>query len=136
MIQIADNPAMHAAAVYIALLALGIMPLAVRVIRIRRGERIGIGDGGNRLLAQAVRVHGNYTEYAPFGLALLLALPLTASPAWSVHLVGLCLIVGRAAHAIGLSQTIGSSAGRVTGMVLTFAALIIGAAVLLWRVTH
>ena len=59
MIQFADNPSMHAAAVYIALLAPGLIPLAVRVIGIRRSQRIGIGDGGNRALAQAVRVHAN-----------------------------------------------------------------------------
>ena len=73
MIQFADNPAMRAAAVYIALLVLGVVPLAIRVVR------IGIGDGGNRALAQAIRVFANYEEYAPFGLALLLALPLAAS---------------------------------------------------------
>ena len=133
MIQFADNPAMHAAVIYIALLALGLIPLAFRVMGIRRRQRIGIGDGGNRDLAQAVRVHANYAENAPFGLALLLALPLAASPAWSVHLVGLCFVISRAAHAFGLSQTIGSSVGRVAGMVLTFAALITGAIVLLWR---
>ena len=124
---------MRAAVVYIALLALGLIPLAFRVIVIRRGRRIGIGDGGDRELAQRVRVHANYAENAPFGLALLLALPLAASPAWTVHAVGLCLVVGRAAHAIGLSQTIGSSLGRVAGMVHTFTALIFGAATLLWR---
>ena len=133
MIQIGDNPALRAAMVYIAVLAVGLIPLAFRVIGIRRGQRIGIGDGGNRELAQAVRVHANYAENAPFGLALLLALPLAASPAWCVHLVGLCLVIGRAAHAFGLSQTVGSSPGRVAGMILTFTALIIGAAILLWR---
>lgn len=133
MIQFADNPAMRAAVFYIALLALGIIPLAVRVIRIRRKELIGIGDGGNRALAKAIRAHANYAEYAPFGLALLLALPLAACPAWSVHLAGLCLVTGRAAHAAGLSRTSGSSAGRAAGMVLTFAALGIGAFMLLWR---
>lgn len=133
MIQFADNPALHAAALYIALLALGIIPLAVRVIRIRRAEMIGIGDGGNRALAKAIRVHANYAEYAPFGLALLLALPLAASPAWSVHLVGLCFVIGRAAHDVGLSQTAGASIGRAAGMVLTFGALVTGAIMLLWR---
>ena len=133
MIQIADNPALRAAVVYIALLALGLIPLAFRVIGIRRGQRIGIGDGGNRELAQAVRVHANYAENTPFGLALLLALPLAASPAWAVHVVGLCFVIGRAAHAVGLSQTIGSSLGRGAGMALTLGALIFGAAVLLWR---
>jgi uncharacterized protein len=133
MLQIADNPALHAASIYIALLVLGLVPLSLAVIRVRRGERIGIGDGGNRDLARLVRVHANYAEYTPFGLALLIALPLTGAPAWCVHAVGLALVIGRAAHAYGLSRTIGSSPGRVIGMVLTLSALIFGALVLMVR---
>ncbi len=134
MINPAENPAMQAAVIYIALLVLGLLPLAVSVIRLRRGKKIGIGDGGNRELAQAIRVHSNYAEYAPFGLALLLALPLVSSPVWAVHVVGLGLVIGRIAHAIGLSRSTGSSFGRVSGMVLTLSALAFGAAALLWQV--
>lgn len=133
MLQIADNPALRAAIIYIALLVIGVVPLAVRIIAIRRGERIGMGDGGNRPLARAIRVHANYVEYTTFGLALLLALPLSNNPAWCVHFVGLCLIIGRIAHAIGLTGSSGSSLGRVGGMILTFTALLGGAAILLWR---
>ena len=133
MVQIADNSAMHAAAAYIALLVLGLIPLSVAVIRIRRAQRIGIGDGGNRDLARAIRVQANYAEYTPFGLGLLLALPLSGAGVWSVHAVGLALVFGRAAHAFGLGRSIGSSPGRVAGMVATFAALIFGALVLLAR---
>ena len=133
MIQFENNPALRAATIYIALLALGLIPLAFRVIFVRRGQRIGIGDGGDRALAQRIRVHANYAENTPFGLALLLALPLAASPLWTVHAVGLCLICGRIAHAIGFSRTVGTSVGRVSGMALTFAALVFGAGALLWR---
>ena len=124
---------MHVAAAYIALLVLGLIPLSIAVIRIRRAQRIGIGDGGNRELARAVRVQANFAEYTPFGLALLIALPLSGAAPWSVHVLGLALLVGRAAHAFGLGRSVGSSPGRVGGMMLTFFALIFGAGVLLAR---
>ena len=131
MTQIASNPALRAALIYIAVLALGLLPLTFNVIRNRRANKIGINDGGNKEMAQAIRMHGNYAENVPFALALLLALPLAGAAAWSVHLVGLTMIAGRIAHAIGLSQTVGASAGRVGGMFLTWISLVAGALTLL-----
>ena len=132
MTDVAANSALQASIIYVALLVIGLVPLTLAVIRLRRGKRIGIGDGGNKELAKAIRVHANYAENTPFGLALLLALPLVATPAWAVHVVGLSLLVGRTAHAIGLNQSTGSSLGRVLGMVLTQMALLFGAVLLLW----
>ena len=51
-----------------------------------------------------------------------------------MHGVDICRVIGRLAHAIGLSRSIGSSFGRTSGMMLTFAALLGGAGLLLWRV--
>lgn len=74
-----------------------------------------------------MRVHANFTETAPFGSALLILMGLMTSPAWALHLVGLLLVVSRFAHAYGLAQSSGSSAGRVAGMIGTNTALILGA---------
>ena len=131
MTQIAGNPALRAALIYIALLVLGLLPLTFHVIRNRRDAKVGINDGGNKSLAQAIRVHGNYCENVPFALALLLALPLAGAAAWSVHLTGLAMILGRIAHAFGLAQSTGVSPGRVAGMALTWLSLIAGALTLL-----
>jgi uncharacterized protein len=133
MNELAPNPAMAIAAIYIAILIVGLLPLTLFVIRIRRSKRIGIGDGGNKELAKAVRVHANYVENVPFGLVLLLALAVVDSPLWTIHVLGLGLVVGRTAHALGLSKSTGSSTGRVAGMVLTQTALVFGALVLLWQ---
>ena len=132
MNELVANPALHAAAIYIAILAIGLFPLTLMVIRLRRGNSIGIGDGGNRELAKAIRIHANYTENVPFALAILLALPLLGAATWSIHVVGLSVIIGRAAHAFGLSRTTGSSVGRVAGMVLTQCGVLFGAFMLLW----
>ena len=123
--------AFGAACFYAALLILGTIILQTRVILQRRGKRIGVGHGQDRDLQRAVRVHGNYAENVPFALAALILLGQTGAPVWPVHFVGVLMIVGRIAHAIGLTQSPGSSIGRVAGMVLTQAALLIGAIVLL-----
>lgn len=132
----ASPQALAFAASYTALLALMGFILTVRVILVRRGEKIALGDGANRLLLKRIRAHGNFCENAPFLIAILILLALLSSPEWLVHLVGLMGLTGRVLHAIGLSKTSGPSFGRVAGMVLTFGALIVGALALLvlaWR---
>jgi uncharacterized protein len=132
MNELASSPAMQAAAIYIAILAIALFPLTIMVIRLRRGNSIGIGDGGNKELARVIRIHANYTENVPFALAVLLSLALIAAPVWIIHVVGLSVVIGRAAHAFGLSRTTGSSVGRVAGMVLTQSGILLGAFLLLW----
>ena len=62
-----------------------------------------MGDGGQRLLQRYIRAHGNFAEYAPFGLLLLLLVELGGWPGWLVHCSGSALVGGRAAHAWSFS---------------------------------
>jgi uncharacterized membrane protein YecN with MAPEG domain len=78
-----------------------------------------------------IRVHGNFCENAPFAMALLILLPLVGASLIIVHAVGVLFLAGRVAHAYGLSQTAGSSAGRVAGMIITLTSLLLGAGSLL-----
>ncbi len=48
-----------------------------------------------------------------------------------VHGLGLCLLVGRAAHAWGVSQARENFRFRVAGMAMTFTTLLVSAAYLL-----
>ena len=123
--------ALKIGASYAALIVLMGVGLTYLVINQRRTKKIGIGDGGDRTAARLIRVHGNFCENAPFALALLILLPLLGAGGWTIHAVGALFLVGRIAHAVGLSGSAGSSLGRVVGMVLTHAALIVGAVALL-----
>jgi uncharacterized membrane protein YecN with MAPEG domain len=126
-----------AAGLYVGLLILMSIVLQFRVIRLRRSKLIGIGDGQDKELARAIRVHGNFTENVPFGMAGLIMLALIDAQAVLIHGVGLLLIAGRIAHAVGLNRTAGKSVGRVAGMVMTLCALGVCALALvaaaLWR---
>jgi uncharacterized protein len=94
--------------------------LSVKVIKLRRKFRIGVGNGGNEELARAVRVHGNFMEQVPLTLLGMAMLEIQELPFFFVHLLGLLLLVGRILHAKGLGASAGKTKGRFLGMAMTF----------------
>lgn len=127
------SPSVSAAALHTGLLILMGVALQLRVIRLRRSRLIGIGDGKDKELALAIRVHGNFVENAAFGIGGLIMMALIGAPAAAVHGVGVLLLAGRIAHAMGLGKTAGASPGRVAGMVLSISALTLAAITLILR---
>ena len=119
-------------ALYAGLLALLLVGLSINVIRLRWRYRQGLGDGGHQALARAVRVQGNFIEYAPLGLVLLWLLETAGFNALVVHGLGVALVAGRVAHGWGLNQSDGPSIGRAVGMGLTFTVLILGGVLALY----
>lgn len=85
---------------------------------------MGLGDGGHKDLAQAIRVHGNFVEYVPFALLLLLLVEMQHDSVWPVHILGGLLVAGRVLHAAGLSRSSNTSFGRFFGTLLTWAMML------------
>ena len=118
-------------ALYTALLALWVLVLLLRVVRMRWSYRVGEGAGEHRDLAKAIRVHANAIETLPIALLLMFGYELGGGSANWLHVCGILLVLGRLGHARGLSRTFGVSAGRIAGtttvaaVVLTLAPLII-----------
>lgn len=136
LVQPGATQALAFAASYTALLVLLGLGLAFRVVAIRRARRIGIGDGGDAMLARRIRAHGNFSEYAPILMVLLIGLALVGAPEWLVHLIGIPALLGRILHAIGLTRSASANWQRIGGMVLTIGAMATGAmalVVLAWR---
>ncbi|MBP6520936.1 MAG: MAPEG family protein [Shewanella sp.] len=99
--------------------------LAYRVVKLRRGQKIGLGDGGNSTLALANRVHVNLIENAPIVLILMLVAEAGGLPAFYLHCFGTVWIVARLLHAIGLTQGQGGyHFGRFWGVLLTWLVII------------
>ena len=111
-------------ALYASLLGLIFIFLSYRVVGIRKGESIGIGDGGNQALQLACRVHANFSEYVPVALILLAILEINAWSAIYVHILGATLLVARVLHAIGYGKNSGVSFGRFAGIVLSWLVII------------
>ncbi len=110
---------------YASLLGILYIGLAINIIRLRRKFKVGIGDGDNRVLAQAIRVHGNFAEYTPIALILLASYELNGASAMMLHALGSTLVVGRILHAIGLTKSIGISIQRQVGMLSTFLVILV-----------
>ncbi len=98
--------------------------LSFAVIRLRRSNRIGFGNGGNEDLERAIRAQGNFSEYVPFGIILIGCLELNGTPWWLTGLAGIALIIGRLIHAKGINEPPPNFRKRVLGMVFTINTLI------------
>lgn len=113
--------------VYASLIALLFVLLSLRVIAARRQSSVPLGDGGDPILLRRLRAHGNFAEYAPLVIVLMALTELQWGTSITLHAIGLFLLGGRLVHAFGVSQEPENYRLRVTGMALTFAALIMGA---------
>ena len=112
---------------YASLSVLLIVKLALSVIKLRRKNRISVGDGGNEELQLAIRTHANAVEYIPITLLLLLMLELNGAPNILIHFLGVTLLIGRIIHAMDLP--VKNLQKRVLGMQITIF-LLIGLAIL------
>ncbi len=110
---------------YTALLAIIFIVLTLRTIKIRRRERISLGDGGNVELQRAIRAHGNFCETAPIALILLVLAEASGASSAILHICAIILLAGRTSHAFGISRQNSSFYFRVGGMVLTLSTIII-----------
>ena len=103
--------------IYAALLAVMFVILTLQVF----GPRPALAD-----LQKRIRAHGSFAHYAPFGLLLLVVAELAGAASWGLHVSGLCLTVGRGAHALALTGLAGKGV-RMAGMALTFVSLALSA---------
>jgi uncharacterized protein len=109
-------------ALYAGILALLIVWLSLNVIKLRRANKVILGDGGVPQLQHAIRAQGNATEYIPITLILLILLELSGANVWLVHIGGIAIIIGRLLHAKGLLAE--NLRFRVLGMQVTFFTII------------
>jgi len=119
-------------ALYAGLLGILYLVLGGFVVAHRRRARIGLGTGSDTALERAVRVHGNFAEYTPLFLVLMLIAELSGGAAIFLHVTGAAFFLARVAHAFGLSQSSGTSAGRFGGTLVTWVAILLMALANIW----
>lgn len=110
-------------AFYLSLLGLLYIGLAYRIIKLRYFYKTGIGDGGFEPLAQAIRVHGNFSEYTPIVMLLLAFAEINGSLPIVIHMVGAAFFLGRILHSIAITKSTGPSQFRFVGMMSSFIAI-------------
>lgn len=74
-----------------------------RVTGVRAAMGISFGDGGNEMLLQRVRQHGNFVEWTTFVLILMILAEGMGAPDLYLHISGALLLLGRIAHPFGLT---------------------------------
>ncbi|HEX8640940.1 MAG TPA: MAPEG family protein [Allosphingosinicella sp.] len=97
--------------------------LSLRVSRLRRPLKIGVGDGGNEVLARRMRAHGNFAENVPIFLILLGLLELATGGNLWLWAAAIVFILARIAHAFGMDRH-GANLLRVGGIGLSWAVLL------------
>jgi uncharacterized membrane protein YecN with MAPEG domain len=97
--------------------------LSLRVSRLRRPLKIGVGDGGNEMLMRRMRAHANFAENIPIFLILLALLELAGGDPTILWAVGLVFVLARLAHAFGMDRA-GANALRVVGIGVTWLVLL------------
>jgi uncharacterized protein len=119
-------------ALYAGLLGILYIALGGFVVAQRRRARIGLGTGSDPALERSVRVHGNFAEYAPLFLVLLLVAELAGAAGGLLHLLGAAFLLARIGHAFGLGRSSGTSTGRFVGTLVTWVAIVVVAVVNIW----
>ena len=110
---------------YAGLVALLFFWLSVRVIFGRFLHRVSVGDGGEKDMVKRMRNQANCAEYAPPGIILLVLAELQGLPVWALHSAGIAFLLGRVVHAYGFGVTPQIILLRRTGMILTFATIVV-----------
>jgi uncharacterized membrane protein YecN with MAPEG domain len=124
---------MHITGLYIALAALLVLVLSMRVVLRRVSARVTLGDGDDKELKKRIRAQANAIEYLPLALLLLLCLEWNQTQPAIVHACGIVLIVARVVHGFGLSRTGGLSPERLIGTSVTWLVMLAMALLLIWQ---
>jgi uncharacterized membrane protein YecN with MAPEG domain len=109
-------------ALYAATLSILFVILSVRVSMARGKTKISIGDGNNQFLLRRIRVQGNFAEYIPLALLLLLLAELAGAASPWLHVAGGALFLGRLFMLYGLEYE--SLPARVGAMMCTYTPLL------------
>ncbi|MDC0931188.1 MAPEG family protein [Methylophilaceae bacterium] len=113
-------------AFFSSILALIFYKLSINVIRLRRKYKVSLGSSKkHKDLEQAIRAHGNLSEFLPIGLILLACLEVNHLPKIVVFMCGLFFLIGRYLHATSFLKGEIDSSNRVLGMKITHWSIIL-----------
>ena len=115
----------HVTMLYAALLGILLITLSWGVSKVRLREHVSLGAGEVSDLESAIRAHGNFIEYVPFALILLMLAESAATPTWLLHTLGGSLLAGRLLHAYGIRQPGSTNNYRKYGAALTWLMILV-----------
>lgn len=90
--------------------------------RVKSGINLGLSSDHDDL-TKKVRAHGNFAEYIPLALLMLVLAEVSKFPSVALHIYGVALIVGRLFHVFGIYSGKTKIPYRVIGMSITLTAM-------------
>ncbi|MGC0118602.1 MAPEG family protein [Pseudoalteromonas piscicida] len=108
---------------YTALLAIIYIKLSFNIISLRHRHKVSLGDGGVDELQSAIRIHGNFIEYTPFVLLMMLLLETQQINPYLLHAFGIAFLFSRVAHYVALGKT--NFSIRKVAMATTYGVILI-----------
>lgn len=106
-----------------SILALGSIYLSLRVIQLRHKHQVAVGHGEYRDLEKAIRAHGNFFEYVPMTLILMLCAEANQAPTITLLVLAALFLLGRVFHAYAFLGHHQHFTFRKNGMRLTFTSI-------------
>ena len=122
----------HITSIYAAALGLLGIALTVQVIAIRAKSGVSFLHGDNMALAEKIRRHGNFFEFAPMALILLAMAEASGAPRGFLHATGGILLAARIIHPFGIRHDRGKTPARVLGALGTMLAMLLSIAAIIW----
>jgi len=118
---------------YASLLGIMLIVLSARVSRARRRAKKSLGQGDDAVLQRTVRSQGNFIEYVPLALILLLLAETEIGQLWLLHVLGSLLLLGRILHAYGIMLAVAPNFARFWGTALTWLVIVCCSLLNLWH---
>ena len=115
---------------YVLPLILIFIWLFFRVSGLRTELKASIGHADNASLHERIRHHGNFVEWVPFVLILMLMAEANGGNSIAVHSAGGFLVLGRVLHPFGLKADNPTHPLRIAGNSLNLLATVILAVVI------
>lgn len=93
--------------------------LTLRVIKQRGASKVSLGDGGDELLTRRIRAQGNFVEYTPIFLILLMLAELHNVNGYYLAIVAVVFVLARSAHGYALAFSEKNVKARFLGTLFT-----------------
>lgn len=93
--------------------------LSAKVIKLREKHQVSLGSAACQDLELAIRAHGNFSEYTPLTLILMLCAETYHNMTFLLLLLAIAFILGRLSHAYAFLVEGGAYRFRAAGMILT-----------------
>ncbi|MDP3269354.1 MAG: MAPEG family protein [Legionella sp.] len=107
-----------------SLLSIILIIVSIKIIKLRREYKVSLGDNGHKDLERVIRAHGNFIEYTPITLILMLCAEANQAHWVILFILALFFILGRALHAYAFIYNKTHFKFRVRGMILTFSVIL------------